>query len=75
MSRTTTYVTLSGELGRETDKAILMHVSGVAGTPLEDEKACWIPLSQVQKIMRKSVAGEEDELIVTEWIAKTKELL
>lgn len=75
MSRTTTYVTLSGKLGRETDKAILMHVSSVAGTPLEDEKSVWIPLSQVQKIIRKSVTGEDDELLVTEWIAKTKELL
>lgn len=75
MTRSTTYVTLSGTLGRETDKAILMHVSSVAGTPLEDEKSAWIPLSQVQKIIRKTVAGMDDELIVTEWIAKTKELL
>lgn len=50
------------EIVHETDNAILVKVDG---------EEIWFPLSQVEAIHR----GPEPWLVVTEWIAKKKDLM
>lgn len=58
-------VTLKGvTLGKETDKAILVTHEG---------KDIWMPLSQVESMVRTKEKGG-DEITISAWIAKEKGL-
>jgi len=73
---------LIGDLGRETDKAVLFTAVKVKTKPdaIAYESpmrgATWYPLSQVTKIVRNPNLGptEYSELHVSEWIAEKKGL-
>ena len=68
MPRPTTtieYVELSGEVLKETDKAILVHFSVV-------EETHWIPLSQVSEIHNDS---ETPTVVIASWIAAKRGLI
>lgn len=72
--------TFSGQIKRESDKAILFTVTleGVdeCGDPCTKQKDVWFPLSQVKSIHHTfSVVNDTlDSIVVTLWIAKQKEL-
>lgn len=57
---------VEGAIKRESDNAIMLVLDNV------DE--VWFPLSQVEKIHR-SKDGRGDYLIVSDWIARKKNLL
>ena len=57
--------TAKGTIKAETSKAILFEV---------DEEAYWIPLSQIEGVVRTKMEGE-DEICMTAWIAKEKGLI
>jgi hypothetical protein len=73
------FITLSGTIGAETEKAILFTVHGVDSEEVEPKKE-WFPLSQVKSITRAAVTEaieeqEEDVIVVKEWICKQKGLV
>jgi chemotaxis signal transduction protein len=57
--------TAKGTIKNETAKAVLFEIDG-------DEY--WIPLSQIFKVVRTKSKGE-DEIVMSEWIAKEKGLI
>lgn len=73
---------LLGDIGKETDKAILFIAAKVKvnatavpyASPMRG--ATWYPLSQVTRIVRNPNLGTEEysELHVSEWIAEKKGL-
>lgn len=67
-------VTVEGEILRETDKAICLRLYE-PNDPEKDGEDIWFPLSQVEQIHheRKNGVGS-DRLVVTDWIAKAKDL-
>lgn len=70
----TTYI-LKGSRLRETDKAVHFYIEYIDGVPFEgDEASQWFP----EKFIVRSIRGKhkgEDEIVVTQWIMATKELI
>jgi hypothetical protein len=69
-----TYITIRGQIGRETDKAIQFTVQAIGNDDIEEEPTEWFPLSQVEKIWRNK-GTTPDEMQVSEWILKAKGLI
>lgn len=83
MARTTTYVTLMGEIIRETEKALLMKVhlvtDPVSGAEVGDPEhgSHWFPLSQIESISRASPSNQSDldSISVAEWLVRKNEAI
>lgn len=71
--------TIHGLIVRETDKAVLfeLHAIGTAAPFERPYRNHWFPLSQIQKIHRNPILGEEnkDWILIKEWILQAKGLL
>ena len=68
-------VTLHGHIMTETCKAALFFVQAVGKAEIEAEhcKYIWLPLSQINKIIRHAPnTDERDSLEVKEWIWRSK---
>ena len=68
-------VVIFGTILAETEKAILVAPNKEIHEEYQDgtENSTWFPLSQVTKILRRPKDGlEDDQIIVTAWIAKQK---
>jgi hypothetical protein len=52
-----------------TDKALLVVI------PEHSEEPLWVPRSQIDESSEVQEDGDEGMLVVTEWIAKEKELI
>lgn len=64
---------IEGTILHESQKAIQFNLETVSGTTLDEAKTEWFPLSQITKIVRNPHGL--DELVVSEWILKKKELI
>jgi hypothetical protein len=70
--------TIFGIIQAESDKAILFKYSSLLTAPgmkpYDISGQSWFPLSQVTSICRSANADEEDNLVISEWIAEKKGL-
>jgi hypothetical protein len=66
---------LQGYVMNETSKAVNFAIHQINGVPLEPISVQWFPLSQTKSKYVAHEDGEFDNLIVTEWIMKQKDLL
>lgn len=61
---------------RETEKAVLFEVIQVGeDDPLTEPKTSWFPFSQMKTLVTHPSNQDEDTLLVTQWIASTKDLV
>lgn len=72
-------LSVKGKYIRETDKAVLFRVTHVRDIELDEPKTSWFPLSQITQMKHSTnpehALEEEDTLMISEWIAKQKELI
>ena len=71
----TVYVTLTGNIMNSTEKAILLEVLQISGTPTAKSRTLWFPKSQCSKMFKDPVDLDKDFICVAEWICKEKELI
>ena len=68
-----------GYILRSTDKAIHFEIHEVNGLSVIDEygdpQAEWFPISQITSITKAADPQEQDEIMVKDWLLKTKDLL
>lgn len=55
---------------RETERAIQFEFTEVAGESLSLHIRSWVPLSQIEKQFTNPSATGQDEILISEWIAK-----
>ena len=67
-------IEIKGEIMRQTGKAICIKMHLPANSEIHETEQ-WIPISQIEEIHPKTENEEFDKLIITEWIAKTKEFI
>lgn len=75
MTRTTTYLTLTGIIIADTGKAIRFTVTAISGHPLEKPVTHWFPVSQISKMFKDPNTTGSDWIMVAEWLCKSKELV
>jgi hypothetical protein len=71
----TNHHSLQGYIITETTKAIQFSVESIDGATLDETTLQWFPLSQTKSIFRSNGSEEQDCIVVTDWIMKTKELI
>ena len=67
--------TITGNKLGESEKAIKFRVHEISGTPLDQTKTEWFPLSQIDKIFTDPNNINCDSMIVSEWILQQKGLI
>lgn len=71
--------TLHGYIHRQTEKAILFEIIRVNHTPFVPEgqegQKEWFPLSQTSTVSQAAEPADYDYIVVSDWIARVKEIL
>lgn len=72
------YVTLTGFIEAETEKALLFETHEISGSPVATPTKEWFPISQISKIVRASKQADPgtreamDWIMAAEWLCKKK---
>ena len=68
-------ITITGNKLGESEKAVKFRVHSISENELDPPKTEWFPLSQIEKMSTDPNNINQDWMVVSEWILKTKGMI